>query len=240
MLKDYKRYLKVKQKARPNSVNAALAAADSFYKFLGLPATKVKREDLPAEAPRALTKAEQKKLLRAVERTRRVKDRAVVTLLFYTGIRISECADLNLDDIYAHGRRNRVIIRNGKGDRYREIPLNSEACQAIQAWLQKRAKKFADKKTAEALFLNPQGQRMTTAALDLIVRKVGQDAALELSAQIIRHTVLTNLIRSGKDLMLVAEIGGHKRLETTRRYTRPSATDKESAMDSLIDNWHSV
>lgn len=60
ILKDYKRFLKQKQKARPNSVNAALAATDHFYKFLGLSKTKVKREDLPTEAPRALTKDEKK------------------------------------------------------------------------------------------------------------------------------------------------------------------------------------
>jgi hypothetical protein len=60
ILKDYKRFLKQKHKASPNTVNAALAAADHFYQFLGLPKTKVKREDLPAEAPRALTNNEQR------------------------------------------------------------------------------------------------------------------------------------------------------------------------------------
>ncbi|OPZ83835.1 MAG: Tyrosine recombinase XerC [bacterium ADurb.Bin425] len=235
ILKDYKKFLKKKHKASPNTVNAALAAADHFYQFLGLPKTKVKREDLPAEAPRALTKNEQKKLIRAAECARRAKDRAVVTLLLYTGIRISECAALNLDDVYAQGRRNRIVVHNGKGGRYREIPLNGEACEAIQAWLQERAKRFDSKETDPALFINQQGRRMSTSALDLIVRKVGQDAGIELSAHILRHTLLTALVRNGNDLVLVAEIGGHKRLETTRRYTLPTSQDKEQAMKGLLE-----
>lgn len=235
ILKDYKRFLKQKHNASPNTVNAALAAADHFYQFLGLPKTKVKREDLPAEAPRALTKIEQKKLIRAAECARRAKDRAVVTLLLYTGIRISECAALNLDDVYAQGRKCRIIVRNGKGGRYREIPLNGDACEAIQAWLQERAKRFDGKKTDSALFINQQGGRMSTSALDLIVRKVGQDAGIELSAHVLRHTLLTALVRNGNDLVLVAEIGGHKRLETTRRYTLPTVGDKQRALEGITE-----
>ncbi|MBX9721351.1 MAG: tyrosine-type recombinase/integrase [Candidatus Obscuribacterales bacterium] len=233
ILKDYKRFRK--QKASPNTVNAALAAADHFYQFLGLPKTKVKREDLPTEAPRALTKAEQKKVIRAAECARRAKDRAVVTLLLYTGIRISECAALNLDDVYAQGRKNRIIVRDGKGGRYREIPLNGEACEAIQAWLQERAENFNGNETDSALFINQQGRRMSTSALDLIVRKVGLDAGVELSAHVLRHTLLTALVRNGNDLVLFAEIGGHKRLEKTRRYSLPSSNDKEKAMSNLTN-----
>lgn len=233
ILKDYKKFLKQRHKASPNSVNAALAACDHFYQFLGLPKTKVKREDLPAEAPRALTKEEQKKLIRAAERARRAKDRAVVTVFLYTGIRISECAELNLDDVYAQGRKNRIIVRHGKGGRYREIPLKAEACEAIQAWLKERAKKFEGKETDSALFINQQGRRMSTSALDLIVRKVGQDAGIELSAHVLRHTLLTALVRNGNDLVHVAEIGGHKRLETTRRYSLPTGLDKEHAINEL-------
>ncbi len=235
ILKDYKRYLKQELKASPSSVNGALAAADSFFQFLGLPPTKVKREQLPAEAPRALSKDEQRRLLHAAARARRPKDRAVVTLMLNTGIRISECAALNFDDVYAQGRKRKLIVRDGKGGQYREIPLNGDACEALQAWLQERAEKFAGKETAEAFFLNQQGGRMTTSALDLIVRKVGHEAGLEISAHVLRHTLVTNLVRKGNDLVLVAEIAGHKKLETTRRYSLPSSDDKLAALETAFD-----
>ena len=74
---------------------------------------------------------------------------------------------------------------------------------------------------------------MSTSALDLIVRKVGQDAGVELSAHVLRHTLLTALVRNGNDLVLVAEIGGHKRLETTRRYALPTRWDREKTLAEL-------
>jgi len=142
----------------------------------------VPREDLPQEAPRALTKEEQKRFLRAVVACRRSKDRAVALLLFYTGIRISECAALNEHDVSVAGRKNRIIVRSGKGDRYREIPLNAEAREALSKWISERNEKFERKNTDDAVFLNPQGKRLTTASLDLIVRKIGQSCGVAISA----------------------------------------------------------
>jgi site-specific recombinase XerD len=75
--------------------------------------------------------------------------------------------------------------------------------------------------------------RLSPRAIDLIIRRIGADAHLELSAHVLRHTCLTNLVRRGNDLVLVAEIAGHKRLETTRRYILPSIEDRESAMEGL-------
>lgn len=234
VLREYKRYLKQELESSPATVNAYLTAIDHFFQFLGAKPGKVTREDLPQEAPRALTKEEQKRFLRAVVGCRRSKDRAVATLLFYTGIRISECAALKEHDVSVVGRKNRVIIRNGKGDRYREIPLNAEAKEALSEWISERNEKFDGKKIDDALFLNPQGKRLSTASLDLIVRKIGQSCGLAVSAHVLRHTCLTNLVRNGNDLVLVAEIGGHKRLETTRRYTLPTRSDKERAVDGLV------
>jgi integrase/recombinase XerC len=71
----------------------------------------------------------------------------------------------------------------------------------------------------------------------LIIRRIGADAHLELSAHVLRHTCLTNLVRNGNDLVLVAEIAGHKRLETTRRYSLPSVEDREAAMEQLRVNF---
>lgn len=74
---------------------------------------------------------------------------------------------------------------------------------------------------------------MTARAIDLRVRQLGEDAGLGLSAHILRHTCLTLLVRAGADLVLVAEIAGHCRLETTRRYSLPTAADRQAAIDGL-------
>lgn len=231
-VRDYKTALKVVHHAKPSSVNLALAAVDHFYRFLELPTPQVAREDLPTQAPRALEPAEQKRFLRAVERCSFARDRAIALLLFYTGLRISECASLTIDDVRLSSRKGLVIVRTGKGNTYREVPLNAEVRTALDAWLEQRKKQIASHNEA-ALFLTKQGTRLAIRTIDDVVRRIGQDANLSLSAHILRHTCLTSLVRHGNDLVLVAELAGHKRLETTRRYSLPTAADREAAMEGL-------
>lgn len=231
-IRDYKTYLKTERQARPTSVNLALSAIDHFYQFLGHDRPHVQRETLPAQAPRALKPDEQKAFLRAVERTPSVRDKALAHLLFYTTVRLGECAALTLDDVRISARKGIVIIRSGKRGTYREVPLNAEAREALRTWLTERNTRFPH--TSEpALFLNPKGKRLSARAIDLIIRRIGVDARLDLSAHVLRHTCLTRLVRSGTDLVLVAEIAGHKRLETTRRYSLPSLEDRASAEEGL-------
>ena len=231
-IRDYKAYLKTERHAKPTTVNLALAAIDHFHQFLGNDRPQVQRESLPAQAPRALKPEEQKALLRAVERASAARDRAIAQLLFYTAIRLGECAALNLDDVRISPRKGVLIIRSGKGDTYREVPLNVEVRVTLRLWIKERNQRFPQT-SDPAVFLNPKGKRLSARAIDLIVRRVGADAHLELSAHILRHTCLTNLVRRGNDLVLVAEIAGHKRLETTRRYSLPSLEDRVRAMEGI-------
>ncbi len=231
-VRDFKRYLKMERKAKPTSINLMLAAIDHFYQFLGLDRVRVQREDLPKLSPRALKPEEQKAFLRAVERSRSLRDQALARLLFYTGLRLGECAALNVDDILISARKGLVIVRSGKGETYREVPLNAEVRKALKDWLKDRSKRFP-KHPDPALFLSLKGRRLSTRAIDLVLRQLGVDANLEMSAHVLRHTCLTNLVRCGNDLVLVAEVAGHKRLETTRRYSLPSLEDRENAMEGL-------
>lgn len=231
-VRDYKTYLKTERQAKPTSVNLALAAIDHFHQFIGNDRPQVQRESLPAQAPRALKPEEQKAFLRAIERTSSVRDKAIAQLLFYTAIRLGECAALNLDDVRVSTRKGLVVVRSGKGDTYREVPLNTEVREALRVWLRERTKCFWHT-LDPAFFLNLKGKRLSPRAIDLIIRRIGADAHLELSAHVLRHTCLTNLVRSGNDLVLVAEVAGHKRLETTRRYSLPSIEDRERAMEEL-------
>jgi len=231
-VRDYKTYLKNERQAKPTSVNLALAAIDHFHHFIGNDRPQVQRENLPAQAPRALTLEEQKALLRAIERTPSVRDKAIAQLLFYTAVRLGECAALNLDDVRVSARKGVIIVRSGKGDMYREVPLNADVREALKAWLKERNQRLSQI-SDPAFFLNASGKRLSARAVDLIIRRLGVDAHLELSAHVLRHTCLTNLVRAGNDLVLVAEIAGHKRLETTRRYSLPSLEDRESAMEGL-------
>ena len=226
--RDFKRHLKVERGWKPASVNLALAAVDHFNRFLGLGPAGVKREPLAQAAPRALTEDQQRDLLRAAEACR-PRDRAIVTLLLYTALRLSELVALDVADVAISARKGLLVVRSGKGDVYREVPLNPSCRTAVGDWLRERQAAEGE----GGLFVGPQGRRLSARAVDLVVRATAERAGLRLSAHVLRHTCVTNLVRRGNDLVLVAELAGHRRLETTRRYSLPSAGDRQAAMDAL-------
>lgn len=137
--RDFKAYLKTVKRARPSSVNLSLAAVDNFYRFLGLGKPEVRREELPGAAPRALSPEEQKRFLRAVDRSPEVRDRAIAKMLFYAGLRLGELVKLDIEDVPISARKGKVIVRSGKGDAYREIALNAEVREALDRWLTERS-----------------------------------------------------------------------------------------------------
>src|SRR3954453_8005179 len=136
-VRHYKRHLKVVERWKPASVNLALAALDSFYIQLGLGRPVVRREDLPASAPRALTEEQKRLLLRMAERAS-ARDRAIVVVLLYTGLRLAELVALDVDDARISARKGLVVVRSGKGDAYREVPLNALVRQVLEESLGER------------------------------------------------------------------------------------------------------
>ncbi len=231
-VRDFKSYLKTVRSAKPASVNLALAAVDHFYRYLGAGRPDVRREELAQAAPRALSAEQLQRFMRAVERCESLRDRAIAVLLVNTGLRIGEYAALDVDDIAVSARKGRVVVREGKGDAYREVALNAEARDALDVWTAERRKQL-DGSAERALFVSRKGARLSTRALDFVIRALAREADLALSAHTLRHTCLTRLVRDGADVVLVAEIAGHRRLETTRRYSLPSQADRQAAMERL-------
>ncbi|GII43210.1 hypothetical protein Pph01_82130 [Planotetraspora phitsanulokensis] len=212
-----------------------LTALDHFFTQLGLGPAVVRRDDAPKLAPRALDARQQKRYLRAVERRPLARDR----LLFYSGVRIAELVALDDDDVPLSARKGKLIVRSGKGETSREIPLlDGTARISITEWRTDCASwPGAD---TPALFLNRRGGRLSTRAVDQLMDELATDAdilddvgALALSAHILRHTLATNLLRAGVDIVVVAELLGHTRLDTTRRYTLPTHADLEDAVSHL-------
>jgi len=240
-VRDYKRHVKTAKRWAPASVNQALAAIDNFYRSLAAGRPEVLREELVQVAPRSLGEADQRRFLRIVETSPSPRDRAMATVFFYAGLRLSELAALDIADVEMSARRGRLKVRTGKGDAYREVPLNSASRKALEEWFEARTDQLsavadADGGDAEetALWLSRTGKPMSSRAVDMVVRRLAAEAKLELSAHVLRHTFVTNLIRSGADVVLVAELAGHRRLDTTRRYSLPSQADKDAAVEAVL------
>ena len=121
----------------------------------------------------------------------------------------------------------------GKGEKSRTVPVHPKLREALAAWLAERPSKTgAD---SAALFTSGRGTRMTTDALADVIEAITTAAGLDdhVTSHTLRHTFGTELVRSGVDLVTVAELMGHASLETTRLYTRPSTADMQRAIDLL-------
>jgi site-specific recombinase XerD len=159
------------------------------------------------------------------------RDRAIVVVVLYTGLRLAELVALDVEDVRISARKGLVVVRSGKRDAYREVPLNALVRQVLEDWLGERQARAAEGE--RALFMGRGGRRLSKRSVDDVVRRLGQDAGVTLSAHVLRHTFLTRMVRQGSDLVLVAELAGHRRLETTRRYSLPSDADRLLAVERL-------
>lgn len=230
-IRDYRRHLRVGLRRSPATCNAHLAAINNLTTWLGLGPSQAKAAVLPKSAPRALNEGEVRKLLRAAERRGSLRDQAILIILFATGLRLSELAALDLDDVALSARKGLVTVRDGKGGKHRIVPLNTQAREALQAWLDQRG---PDTQVSPALFTGPSGSRLSDRAIDLVLRRIAIDTGVAFSAHVARHTSATRLVRSGVDLVLVAEVLGHASLETTRRYSLPTEQDRAEALERLV------
>lgn len=231
-VRDYRTHLQAVLKRKPATVNNALAAVDDLYIRRGLGPASVARAEVSRTAPKALSKRAGVRFLRAVEACPSPRDQALALVPFYAGARIGEVVGLDVDDAQLSARKGSLRVY-GKGQKVREIPIHPQLRRALAVWLDERP----DWPGAEgpALFLNQRGQRLSVRGAHGIITGIAQRAGLDdTTAHILRHTFATRLVRGGTDLVIVAELLGHARLETTRVYSRPTREDAIRAL-ALLD-----
>ncbi len=141
-----------------------------------------------------------------------VRDRALFELLYASGIRIAECAALNLADL---GEDTVKVF--GKGGKERIVPIGKPAQAALREWLRLRPQSARDK---EALFVGEHGKRINVRVVRAILTRLTAQAGVrEISPHGIRHSMATHMLEGGSDLRTVQELMGHSSLTTTQRYT---------------------
>lgn len=238
-VQDYKVRL-LQSGASANTLNAALTALDNFFLFKGMGPLKVKRQDLPAAAPRALEPDEQRRLLKVVAQCKSLRNRVVALVMLHCGLRISEVAALNVADVLLSARKRELIVRCGKNSKRRIVPINKDLADVLVEYLAgqtsatpRELSATSGASVAAPLFRSQKGNRLSIQAVDYIIRQFANDAGVDFSSHNLRHSCLTRLVRAGVDLIVVAEVAGHSRLETTRRYSLPSADVKIAAMEKL-------
>jgi integrase/recombinase XerD len=218
-------------------VSRALVAVRSLHRFLadeGVldldPGAAVEVPRVPAGLPKALSEAEVTRLLDAVvgDDPWARRDRAVLEVLYGTGLRISELVGLSLPDVDLEGALLRVF---GKGAKERVVPVGRCALDALGAWLGAGGRgavepeRWARRGDAEAVFLNRRGGRLSRQGAWGIVTRHGDTAGLtgRLSPHVLRHSCATHMLDHGADIRAVQELLGHASISTTQVYTLVSA-----------------
>ncbi|MGH3195548.1 MAG: tyrosine-type recombinase/integrase [Streptosporangiaceae bacterium] len=232
-VRDYRTHLQAVLKRAPRTVNNAMAAVDDFYLRLGLGPASARRAELPKTAPRALLTRAAVKYLREVGHQPSPRDKAIALLPFYAGTRISEVAGPDVDDVRLSARKG-VLRVYGKGSKIREIPVCPPLRAALTQWLGERP--GWPGAGGPALFLNQQGGRLSATSASNIITGIAAAAAIgdDATSHVLRHTFATTLVRAGTDLVTVAELLGHSRVENVQIYSQPTEDDKIKALDHLI------
>ena len=250
-VREYRQHLQTTQRRKASTVNRKLAALSTFMKWAkethqieSDPTEKIKAIREQEHAPRYLDKKEQFALQRAIEKDLQIaklrypkrwrgrqRDAALVTFLLHTGLRLSELTALRLGDLQLSERKGSVLVRNGKGGKQRNVPLNTEARKAMQEWLDVRPASPSD---SIWVAVESESQGLSGRAIQRILQRYAQLAGLELlTPHVCRHTFAKNLVNQDVGIEKVAMLLGHANLNTTRLYITPDEHDLESAVEKL-------
>jgi len=249
-IREYRSYLQNGQGFKATTVNRKLASLSSLMnwgiesgKISSNPASKMKYVKQAAQSPKCLDRNEQYALQRAMEKdvqlaqlrypkrwvTRR-RDMSIVTFMLNTGLRLSETISLKLDDLEISERKGQVLVRQGKGNKERVVPLNANAREALNEWL-----KIRPISNCSRLWLSVESttdEGLTGRAVQRVLKRYGQDADIEkLTPHVLRHSFAKNLTNKGVGIEKVAQLLGHGNLNTTQIYIKPDFKDLEKAVE---------
>jgi integrase/recombinase XerD len=204
-----------------------IASIRSFHQFLLRdkvvshdPSVHVETPQPGRTLPKILSLEEVELLLEApsLQTAFGVRDKAMLEVLYATGIRVSELVGLNLGDIHLTMGFLRCI---GKGNKERIIPIGQAATESLENYINTARSELVGKKTTDALFLNHHGNRISRQGFWKLLKRITKEAAIkkELTPHTLRHSFATHLLENGADLRAVQEMLGHADISTTQIYT---------------------
>ena len=206
------------------SIQRALSSIRSFFNYLldeevveTNPAANISSPKSAQLLPKALDTDLVKRLLDfKPQGDIEIRDKAMVELLYSSGLRLSELCGLNMDSISIKERSCRVV---GKGNKTRDLPVGEKAIQSLRDWLLVRNNISSD--ANKALFLNKNGKRISTRSVQLRLERLSKKRGLPMvNPHMLRHSFASHILESSGDLRAVQEMLGHSDIGTTQIYTK--------------------
>jgi integrase/recombinase XerD len=235
MVFDYVNHLK-EQEYASSSVARKVAAVKSFFNYLfargeiqANPTTAIDSPKVKKRLPKTLSAEDIDRLLQAPRQKntpKHLRDTALLTILYSTGMRVTEVVSLRLDDIdLEHG----LLTCEGKDEAMRELPLDDDTESSIASYLENGRQYLVKNKDEKALFLNHRGQQLTRQGLWLIIKAYAKKAKLsgEVTPHTLRHSFAAHKLEGGSNLQEVQRLLGHANISTTQIYTQ--LTDEPEA-----------
>lgn len=212
----------------PSTISRNIASIRSFYNFLVKdgyagenPAQQLETPRIEKKLPRVLTTREVDRLLcqPKLNENNGLRDKAMLELLYASGIRVSELVSLNDTDFNPEVGYLRC---RGKGMKERIVPIGSVAIGYVQEYLNNNRLKLVKKGDERALFVNHHGRRLTRQGFWKILKKYAQQSKIngDITPHTLRHSFATHLLENGADLRSVQEMLGHSDISTTQIYTQ--------------------
>jgi integrase/recombinase XerC len=215
---------------KASSVQSKIAAVSSFYSWLVRegqievnPFSQLDLPDKPGKLPKFLTDPEVELLLNyPASSDLDIRDRALISLLDATGVRVSELEGIDLDSIDWQTQRIHVT---GKGDEERIVPFGDSCRDNLRMYLDVRERLAHPKEPA--LFVNNKGYRLQKSGVQYLIRQIGERVlGKDITPHWFRHTCATSMINGGADYGTVADVLGHKQVDTTRRFYAHTAIER--------------
>jgi integrase/recombinase XerC len=223
-LRSYLGYLMQEGYAK-SSIARRLSAIRSFYRYLireelisASPAATTVSPKLDRRLPAFLTVDEARRLVESpdISRPYGQRDRALLELLYASGLRVSELVNMNLEQVNLSTNEIRVW---GKGSKERIVLIGAPAARALSEYIDKGRRELLGKKRNSALFVNRYGGRLPVRRVQKILARYSRNINKKVHPHILRHTFATHLLDGGADLKVVQELLGHADLSSTQIYT---------------------
>jgi integrase/recombinase XerD len=238
VIMDYIMLMKSEQEYASSTVARKVAAIKSFFHYLvnqgelaDDPTATLDSPKVRKRLPKSISAEEMERLLAepAREETpKALRDRALLEVLYATGLRVTELVSLDVDDVNLASATVRVVRARDKRERL--VPIHQRAIEPLQEYLERGRRQLLRNPDETALFLNHRGKRLTRQGLWLIVKHYVREVGIqeEVTPHTLRHTFATHLIDKKADLEYVQELLGHANISTTQVYAHVGKDDTAS------------
>lgn len=215
-----------------------LSGIHSFYRFLLYhnyieqdPAELIEMPRREQHLPDVLSVAEIDRMIDAIDLSspEGTRNRAIIEMLYGSGLRVSELVSLRLSDMY---RKEGYMLITGKGSKQRLVPISPEAEKWFALWMEDRLHLRIDPAAVDVAFLGRYGRPLTRVMIFTIIKRLAASAGIRktVSPHTLRHSFATHLLQNGADLRVIQELLGHESIATTEVYTHVSVEDLRRAI----------